>query len=299
MSLNLGDKLRQAREARGITISEVAEQTRISRLYLESIENNDYRNLPGGIFNKGFVKSFAKYVGIDEHEALQDYSRLISAQGETSIEEVKTYRPEVLTDDRSTSSMLPTLIFAAIILGLLSWAIVSFVRYLNVPPQDVAVNSAANTKPANNSAISNSNGVSTVSNSNTNATAPPIATGELSIQFKSISTEPEKPNLVGYTDGQYESYTFQGDEAKVYTPKQNLRVRFSKYQTANLQLSINGKAITLPTQPLSGKGQGIEFEVNKTNVAQILQAGAITLESVGVPTPPNANANTAANTAPR
>ena len=61
MSLTLGEKLRQAREARGITISEVAEQTRISALYLEAIENNDYRTLPGGIFNKGFVKSFAKY----------------------------------------------------------------------------------------------------------------------------------------------------------------------------------------------------------------------------------------------
>ncbi len=60
MSLTLGEKLRQAREARGITLSEVAEQTRIAPLYIESIENDDYRGLPGGIFNKGLVKSFAK-----------------------------------------------------------------------------------------------------------------------------------------------------------------------------------------------------------------------------------------------
>ena len=53
MSLTLGEKLRQAREERGISISEVAEQTRISRQYLECIENNDYKILPGGIFNKG------------------------------------------------------------------------------------------------------------------------------------------------------------------------------------------------------------------------------------------------------
>src|SRR5438045_1412032 len=102
MSLTLGEKLRQAREERGISISEVAEQTRISPHYLDSIENDDYRTLPGGIFNKGFVKSYAKYVGIEEQEALQDYSHLTaSQQGEGApSEEPKTYRPEVLTDDR-------------------------------------------------------------------------------------------------------------------------------------------------------------------------------------------------------
>jgi hypothetical protein len=79
MTLTLGEKLRQAREERGFTVSEVSEQTRISPLYLESIEHDDYSNLPGGIFNKGFVKSYAKFVGINEQEALLDYSRLIAA----------------------------------------------------------------------------------------------------------------------------------------------------------------------------------------------------------------------------
>ena len=80
MALSLGEKLQQAREERGISISEVAEQTRISSHYLEGIEADDYSTLPGGIFNKGFVKSYAKYVGVDEQEALQDYARLVASQ---------------------------------------------------------------------------------------------------------------------------------------------------------------------------------------------------------------------------
>src|ERR1043165_1168319 len=116
MSLTLGEKLRQARDERGISISEVAEQTRISPMYLELIENDDYRTLPGGIFNKGFVKSYAKYVGIDEQEALQDYARIIAGEEEQDNHQ-KVYRPEVLTDDRTSSSMIPTVIFAVIILG--------------------------------------------------------------------------------------------------------------------------------------------------------------------------------------
>ena len=52
-------------------------------MYLESIENDDYRPLPGGIFNKGFVKSYAKYVGLDEQEALQDYAGSVAQNEET------------------------------------------------------------------------------------------------------------------------------------------------------------------------------------------------------------------------
>src|SRR5690348_626074 len=118
MSETLGEKLRQAREARGFTLGEVSEQTRISSLYLESIENDDYRTLPGGIFNKGFVKSYAKFVGVNEQEALADYSRLMSATQEE--EELKVYKPQVLTDDHSGSSMAPTIILAIVILALMT-----------------------------------------------------------------------------------------------------------------------------------------------------------------------------------
>src|SRR5829696_2187827 len=152
MSLSLGEKLRQAREERGISISEVAEQTRISPLYLEAIDADNYKTLPGGIFNKGFVKSYAKYVGLDEQEALQDYSRLIASQdGGTLSEEPKTYKPEVLTDDRASGSTLPTIIFAAIILGLMAWGLIKLVDYIqNQQSQPVAnANTAGNSNTAN------------------------------------------------------------------------------------------------------------------------------------------------------
>src|SRR4026207_935198 len=123
MSQTLGEKLRQAREARGVSISEVAEQTRISALYLKSIEEDDYKPLPGGIFNKGFLKSYARYVGYDEHEALRGYSQLVTGNEPVGEEEFKSYRPEVLTDDRSSDSILPTVIFAGIILALMTGGI--------------------------------------------------------------------------------------------------------------------------------------------------------------------------------
>src|SRR5687767_4779484 len=116
MSLTLGEKLRQAREERGFTLSEVDEQTRISSLYLESIENDDYRILPGGIFNKGFVKSYAKFVGVNEQEALLDYANLIEASSPGETRGPRVYRPEVLTDESSAASMVPTIILSVVIL---------------------------------------------------------------------------------------------------------------------------------------------------------------------------------------
>src|SRR5688500_7448275 len=148
MSSTLGEKLRQAREEKGFTISEVAEQTRISSLYLQSIENDDYNTLPGGIFNKGFVKSFAKFVGINEQEALEDYSLLISQAEGTDAEDLKVFRPEVLTDDRSGASMAPTVIIAAIILALMTVGVLFLVDYLRRPSDELASTPASNTNTA-------------------------------------------------------------------------------------------------------------------------------------------------------
>src|SRR4029079_16370023 len=107
MSLSLGEKLRQAREERGISISEVAEQTRISPQYIKSIENDDYKPLPGGIFNKGFVRSYARYVGFDESQSPQSDAQLMAAISIETEPDHPFHHAEVWTDDRSARSLIP------------------------------------------------------------------------------------------------------------------------------------------------------------------------------------------------
>ena len=170
----LGEKLRQAREEKGLSLSEVADQTRISSLYLESIENDDYRILPGGIFNKGFVKSYAKYVGINEQEALQDYAHLVAETQGPPGEDVKTYRPEVLTDDR-TGSMAPTIITALIILGLMTGGILFLIDYLRRPSDQTAANLAVNVNT--NTATE----VTANTNSDTSTMLPEMGTAKFEI----------------------------------------------------------------------------------------------------------------------
>jgi cytoskeleton protein RodZ len=272
MSLTLGEKLRQAREERGISISEVAEQTRISPHYLDSIENDDYRTLPGGIFNKGFVKSYAKYVGVDEQEALQDYSRLISSQEGEVTEDPKTYRPEVLTDDRTSASTLPTIIIAVIILGLMAWGLITLVNYIQNNQNAPVV---ANTNTAVNSNIANVN-----TNTNANIAQPIASTNEIKVEFKALV---DKINVTYWTDGKMVSKDVLPNETLSMNPQQSVKISYYKGFTPDkVQITVNGKQIPAPASPVKGN---TTFEINKENIAQILQSGQFAA--------PSNNANTA------
>lgn len=257
MSLTLGEKLRQAREERGISISEVAEQTRISPHYIESIENDNYKTLPGGIFNKGFIKSFAKYVGVDEQEALQDYSRAIVGPDGESSDEPRTYRPEVLTDDRSSSSNTPTIIIAVVILGLMTAGVLFLVNYLR--GGDSEAGTTANTAAAANANASNQAVVV--------ATPTPV-TDRINVVLKAVG----EPVWTSYAvDGKPRVQTLNADEAVTVDAKESFRLSYSKAKLPNLQISVNGKQIEPPAA--SAKGN-IELTINKANIAEIMQAPA-------------------------
>lgn len=121
MAITIGEKLRLAREERGISLRDISEQTRISMRYLEAIETDDYKRLPGGIFNKSFIKSYARYIGYDEREAIEGYANTLREKGETP-DEIQTTPAKslVYTDASSSRSPLVTLLLAIIILAILS-----------------------------------------------------------------------------------------------------------------------------------------------------------------------------------
>lgn len=297
MSLTLGEKLRQAREERGFTLSEVSEQTRISPLYLESIENDDYRILPGGIFNKGFVKSYAKFVGLNEQEALMDYAHLLNQEPGAQEDDFKVYRPEVLTDDRSSPSMIPTVIFAVVILSLMTAGILFAISYLQRPAEPEGP--TANNPPATNA---NSTIEAPASaNANTATPGPPgmpdMAT--LKVEFRTVG---QPVRLVATSDGVKSDSMVAAGSVATFEPKESLTLNYNRWNAQAVQLSINGKAIALPAEPLKNAAdkRRIEFTISKDTLAQIWTSGAISTEVPNIPAAGNTNtvAPTAANTAP-
>src|SRR5262244_272273 len=125
MAESIGEKLRLARETRGIALRDISEQTRISMRYLEAIETNDYRRLPGGIFNRSFIRAYAKFVGFDEQEAIEEYTSTLRQQGDVEEDVPKSHRSLVYTDGTEPAERSPvrTLLLAILILAILSAAI--------------------------------------------------------------------------------------------------------------------------------------------------------------------------------
>jgi cytoskeletal protein RodZ len=289
MAESLGEKLRLAREARGITISEVAAQTRIAGRYLEAIEEDNYKPLPGGVFNKGFIKSYAKYVGVDEQEALDDYNRLMGNQAPPDMDEPLPRRARVMTDDRNRSS-ISSLIFAVVILVLMSGGIYALVQWYRSAPVEPAKSPAANTNTNSNTVAVNP------------VPTPAVDTTQIKAEIKSINVEKpaDAPNVTTIVDGgKKESGNLLPDAPRSITAQNSLEVSYSKYQAAKIQLTLNGKAITLPAAPLKPSAQAITFTITKDTLAQILTSGAITLgetpaaNTAGNTTVPTTDANTA------
>jgi cytoskeleton protein RodZ len=75
MADSLGEFLRRERELRHISLDDVAERTKISRRYLEALEDERYERLPGETFVRGFIRSYAQSVGLDPEDTLLIYSQ--------------------------------------------------------------------------------------------------------------------------------------------------------------------------------------------------------------------------------
>ena len=70
---SFGENLRREREMRGVDLREIADATRINFRFLQAFENEEFAVLPGGVFNRGFIRSYARYLGLDEEKILEEY----------------------------------------------------------------------------------------------------------------------------------------------------------------------------------------------------------------------------------
>jgi cytoskeleton protein RodZ len=73
-STPFGEHLRREREMRGVSLDEISAATRISTRFLEAIENDQWDRLPGGVFNRGFIRSIARFLGLDEDSLVAEYA---------------------------------------------------------------------------------------------------------------------------------------------------------------------------------------------------------------------------------
>ena len=87
---SFGAKLKREREKKGITLDDISLSTKIGTRLLRALEDEHFDQLPGGIFNKGFVRAYARHLGLDEDQAVSDY---LAASGD--LPPAKTLEPQI------------------------------------------------------------------------------------------------------------------------------------------------------------------------------------------------------------
>src|SRR5207253_6602686 len=92
---DFGSRMRHAREQRGVSLRQIAEATKIGISALEALERNDISRLPGGIFSRAFVRSYAAEIGVDPEQTVREFL------AQFPHDSVTAGSPHVLIDDGS------------------------------------------------------------------------------------------------------------------------------------------------------------------------------------------------------
>jgi cytoskeletal protein RodZ len=128
---DFGGRLREAREAKGISLREIAGRTKISVAALEALERNDVSKLPGGIFSRSIVKAYAIEVGLDADRTVQEF--LDRFDDEPPPAPPATYVPPEEIEFERRKQLAARVFLLAVALMLILAAVVVYVMLRNRP----------------------------------------------------------------------------------------------------------------------------------------------------------------------
>jgi transcriptional regulator with XRE-family HTH domain len=147
---SFGEDLRREREIRGISLKEIADATKISKRFLEAIERNDHHTLPAPVFTRGFVREYARYVGLNSEEMVNRYNFAAASDDRIEkppqVEKYATVPPKDITPKPQPKRGIPppyarvnrnaiTMVVLASLLAVVAWwAVQQKRRYLDAEP---------------------------------------------------------------------------------------------------------------------------------------------------------------------
>jgi cytoskeleton protein RodZ len=258
MAASFGDELRLAREARGVTLRHISDQTRISIRYLEAIESNDYKRLPGGIFNRSFIKAYAKQIGFDEKAAMEGYMRTAREQGEDEVA-TTPYKSHVYTD-ASARSPLMTLLLTIIILAILSLGVYAVLHWYQ---RRDAASTITPLQPPAATATQGQN----ASAPPTTTTAPAPTANTPADQFRiELTARGESVWVSAQVDDNKKArgILLEPDKTERLEPAERVKIQYAPVKAKALEITINGRRAQAPAD----KG---EMVITKEDYQRFLQ----------------------------
>ncbi len=126
----VGHYLKQEREAKKISLDEVYQTTRIPMRYLDCIEQDDYEKMPGDPYTRGYISSYAAFIGVDKNEALKLYDALLlKSKNDKAAQNDFSNVKEKRTHSVSFFSRIVTIILSLIVLMLTALAAYYFLLF--------------------------------------------------------------------------------------------------------------------------------------------------------------------------
>jgi len=290
-----GEHLKREREMRGVSLDEIAAATRIAPRFLRAIEDEEWDELPGGVFNRGFVRAVAHYLGLDEESIVAEYGMVAGVR--QSVPVWTGSPPAVAPNQPWLAWILAAVIAIALIAGgivgirrISAWRAARRAGQMEVPmevpgefpgPSDgpaalpPAIPVAANSAPqadfsdpsrASISAAAGSSSVAGTASTAANVAAAAAAAPAGTLQLK-IATE-KKTRLTVATDAQR---VFEGNirpgEVRIFSAKDQFQV--STKNAGALQLELNGKTLG----PMGPAGRSAKITLTRQSLKEASGGG--------------------------
>jgi cytoskeleton protein RodZ len=273
-----GDNLKREREMRGVSLDEISAATRIATRFLQAIENEQWDQLPGGVFNRGFVRAVAHYLGLDEENIVAEY---VLAAGDHQSVPVWSGTPPAVTSEKP---WLAWIIAVVILIGLIAGGWFGTRRFLawraakraaqntamsasaSPPTPDMPANSVSAEAPATPTpgsvappaapdaasraaeSVPAASAVSpAVSPAMTSGTTPVNPTAPVPFELK-IAADKKTKVTVQADENRVFNGTMRAGENHTFTAKDHFEI--SAHDAGAVQLVLNGKMIA----PLGAPG---------------------------------------------
>ncbi|HWC18335.1 MAG TPA: RodZ domain-containing protein [Terriglobales bacterium] len=235
-----GEKLRRQREMRGISLEEISASTKIGTRSLRAIEEEDFDKLPGGIFNKGFVRAYSSFLGLDEEETVADFDAAWNKYEEERRPALELHSPK--PEQPEAGSRSAWLLVVALILLTAVGGLYLFQRREHQEASSVVPPSAESSESRSNSAPNSSPSLP-----NRELPAPPKDAAAPSDHSATATTEGQKPGS-GVASGAVASAKQNNSTQALPTPQVRpsapIRLQVFAREDSWLSVSVDGKNVS-------------------------------------------------------
>jgi cytoskeletal protein RodZ len=253
----LGDRLREARTAKGFTLDDLQSITKIQKRYLSGIENEDYSMMPGSFYVRAFIKQYAEAVGLDSDEMLalyKDNSPTTMPEEEASqLTSPTLTRRRGLQGNNQFNEMMPKIIVALFIIVII---VVVWVLYQSGPSKKPDMNVGQEQQP-----------ITVEKKPDSNQTDPGKVTEEPKVD--PVEEQPEKePEIpiqslvLESTSGETSTYELTGTDAF------HIEIRTSGDSWIGV-LDSSKKERMIPKADIMKAGDTAELDVSDTDSVRI------------------------------